>query len=370
MHGQKITISGLPVGTVYQVEEMPYDGYSVILPDNTQGTIAEKDGEITVAFTNQMETGKLSIQKIVTGEKGDKTKDFNFTITLTKDGKPLTGTYPYTGIAFEEGAASPSPSQGSLTLADGQAEISLKHGQRITLSGIPAGTSYTVTEREAGQDGYTTKKTGAEGTIVDDGEKTAEFVNDRPDTPEENTTETESATEPGTSESESTTEPSTSESESTTEPSTSETEPTTEPSATPEESSPTEEPTTPQEPATPEPTPSEPPENPTTPSRPSGGGGGGGGRDRDRNPSVTPEPTPIPPEEVPLANIDPENVPLAMMPSENPTETMVIDDESVPLFGLPKTGDRSASTGALLGVMLLSLMAACGIHMKKRKEEE
>jgi len=85
---------------------------------------------------------------------------------------------------------------------------------------------------------------------------------------------------------------------------------------------------------------------------------------------VTPEPTPIPPEEVPLANIDPENVPLAMMPTENPTETMVIDDESVPLFGLPKTGDRSASTGALLGVMLLSLMAACGIHMKKRKEEE
>lgn len=358
-HGQKITISGLPVGTVYQVEEMPYDGYSVILPDNTQGTIAEKDGEITVAFTNQMETGKLSIQKIVTGEKGDKTKDFNFTITLTKDGKPLTGTYPYTGIAFEEGAASPSPSQGSLTLADGQAEISLKHGQRITLSGIPAGTSYTVTEREAGQDGYTTNKTDAEGTIVNDGEKTAEFVNNKPDTPEESTTETESTTEPDTSESESTTEPSTSE-----------TEPTTEPSTTPEESSPTEEPTTPQEPTTPEPTPSESPENPTTPSRPSGGGGGGGGRDRDRNPSVTPEPTPIPQEEVPLANIDPENVPLAMMPSENPTETMVIDDESVPLFGLPKTGDRSASTGALLGVVLLSLMAACGIHMKKRKEEE
>lgn len=355
MHGQKITISDLPVGTVYQVEEMPYDGYKVILPDNTQGTIAEKDGEITVAFTNQMETGKLSIQKIVTGEKGDKTKDFNFTITLTKDGKPLTGTYPYTGIAFKEDAESPSSSQGRLTLVDGQVEISLKHGQRITLSGIPAGTSYTVTEREAGQDGYTTNKTDAEGTIVNDGEKTAEFVNNKPDTPEESTTETESTTEPDTSESESTTEPSTSE-----------TEPTTEPSTTPEESSPTEEPTTPQEPTTPEPTPSESPENPTTPSRPSGGGG----RDRDRNPSVTPEPTPIPQEEVPLANIDPENVPLAMMPSENPTETMVIDDESVPLFGLPKTGDRSASTGALLGVMLLSLMAACGIHMKKRKEEE
>ena len=339
MHGQKITISGLPVGTVYQVEEMPYDGYKVILPDNTQGTIAEKDGEITVAFTNQMETGKLSIQKIVTGKKGDKTKDFHFTITLTKDGKPLTGTYPYTGIAFKEGAASPSPSQGSLTLADGQAEISLKHGQRITLSGIPAGTSYTVTEREAGQDGYTTNKTDAEGTIVNDGEKTAEFVNNKPDTPEESTTPEDSTPETTTPEE------------------------TPEESTTPEETTPTE---TPEEPTTPEPTPSETPENPTTPSRPSGGGG----RDRDRNPSVTPETTPIPPEEVPLANIDPEDVPMAMMPSESPVEAMVIDDESVPLFGLPKTGDRGVPAGALIGMMLLSLMAACGIQMNKHKDEE
>ena len=100
---------------------------------------------------------------------------------------------------------------------------------------------------------------------------------------------------------------------------------------------------------------SESPENPTTPSRPSGGGGG---RDRDRNPSVTPETTPIPPEEVPLANIDPEDVPMAMMPSESPAEAMVIDDESVPLFGLPKTGDRGVPAGALIGMMLLSLMAA------------
>ena len=138
-----------------------------------------------------------------------------------------------------------------------------------------------------------------------------------------------------------------------------------------------EEPTTPTEPTTPEETtptepttPAESPENPTTPSRPSGGGGGGGGRDRDRNPSLTPEPTPIPPEEVPLANIDPEDVPLAMMPSESPAEAMVIDDEGVPLFGLPRTGDRGVATGALIGMMLLSLMAACGIHVKKRKEEE
>ncbi len=130
-------------------------------------------------------------------------------------------------------------------------------------------------------------------------------------------------------------------------------------STAPEETSPT-------EPSIPEET--TPPENPTTPARPSGGGGGG--RDRDRNPSLTPEPTPIPPEEVPLANIDPEDVPLAMMPSESPAEAMVIDDEGVPLFGLPRTGDRGVATGALIGMMLLSLMAACGIHVKKRKEEE
>ena len=369
--GQIVTIPDLPVGTKYAVEEMSHDGYTANSPVNASGIIQKKDIIVMVSYVNDADTGSLSIQKTVTGKAGDKDKGFNFTVTLIdKDGNPLVGTYSYVGSVTETGVDVPQP--GSLTLdANGEAKIPpLKHGQKITISGLPAGTLYKVTEAEADQDGYSTKKTGTEGTIEKDGEKTAAFVNDKPDVPEETTpteptTPEETPTEPTTPEEttpseEPTTEPTTPEETSPSE------EPTTEP-ITPEETSPSEEPTT--EPTTPEETtPSESPENPTTPSRPSGGGGGG--RDRDRNPSVTPETTPIPPEEVPLANIDPEDVPMAMMPSESPAEAMVIDDESVPLFGLPKTGDRGVPAGALIGMMLLSLMAACGIQMKKHKDEE
>ena len=43
--------------------------------------------------------------------------------------------------------------------------------------GIPSGTTYTVTEAEANQDGYVTKADGAEGTIVSETTITALFNN-------------------------------------------------------------------------------------------------------------------------------------------------------------------------------------------------
>ena len=366
-HNQYVIIYGLPLGTGYAVveTEADRDHYKTEVEDhNATGVINQDNQEVSVKFINTRETGSLSIQKTVTGQKGDKTKRFNFTITLTgKDGQPLTGTYPYTGSVTEEGAE--APPSGSCTFnAKGEAQISLRHGQKVTFTGIPAGVSYKVTEAEANQDGYTTKETDAEGTLVKDGEKTARFVNDKPDVPEETT-----PTEPDTPEETTPTEPDTPEETTPTESGTPEETAPTE-SAVPEETTPAEptapEETSPTEPSIPEET--TPPENPTTPARPSGGGGGG--RDRDRNPSLTPEPEPIPPEEVPLTNINPEDVPLAMMPSESPIDSMVIDDEGVPLFGLPRTGDRGIPAGGLIGMMLLSLMAACGIHVRKREEEE
>lgn len=92
------------------------------------------------------------------------------------------------------------------------------------------------------------------------------------------------------------------------------------------------------------------PNDPGTPSRPPRGS-------RDRTPST------------PTTNITPEPVPLAAPPQEDGTPLIPIDDESVPLFGMPRTGDRSVSTGALIGMMVVSLMAACGIYIKKRKED-
>ncbi len=90
---------------------------------------------------------------------------------------------------------------------------------------------------------------------------------------------------------------------------------------------------------------------------PGGGGstGGGGG-----NPSRSNPPTSfIPDADVPLGGADGGD-------GDSLTEIL---DEDVPLYGLPKTGDTSASTAGILGLMLMSLLGAAGI-MKKRKEEK
>ncbi len=60
---------------------------------------------------------------------------------------------------------------------------------------------------------------------------------------------------------------------------------------------------------------------------------------------------------------------MANLPNEPVEDTpLVIMDEDVPLVGLAKTGDRSIPIGALVGLMLVSLLGALGVA-KKRKED-
>lgn len=69
--------------------------------------------------------------------------------------------------------------------------------------------------------------------------------------------------------------------------------------------------------------------------------------------------------------IDPEAVPLAMLPGGNgdPNALTNIEDEEVPLFGLPRTGDYGIPLNALIGAMILSLAGAMGILWKRKDEE-
>ncbi len=77
-----------------------------------------------------------------------------------------------------------------MTFENGAATFTLKHNEKKTATGLPAGISYTVTESEANQDGYTTTATGASGSIVKDETAKAEFINtknsssDTPKTPD------------------------------------------------------------------------------------------------------------------------------------------------------------------------------------------
>ena len=175
-HGEYITILYLPEGVQYKVVEtsVTEDGYTTISVNNNGVITVGENAE--AEFFNKKGTDddhgdcKLTISKTVTGVEGDALTDFHFVIIL-KDayGFELTEKYDYiisrSNETFERG-----------TLKSG-ATIELKHGESITITGLPVGTQYEVTEVEADQDGYTTTATGAAGTITDSAE--AVFVNSK-----------------------------------------------------------------------------------------------------------------------------------------------------------------------------------------------
>lgn len=127
------------------------------------GNAAESTVEAAV-FTNTAKTGSLTVKKTVVG--GDGQREFGFTVALADgDGEPVSGT-------FGEG-------DGAVTFTDGRATFTLKHGGEKTITGLPVGASYTVTEDAA--EGYTTTVDGAdgskaEGTVTEAG-ATVAFTN-------------------------------------------------------------------------------------------------------------------------------------------------------------------------------------------------
>ncbi len=93
----------------------------------------------------------------------------------------------------------------------------------------------------------------------------------------------------------------------------------------------------------------------------SGGGGhrGGGGSDSGNGPGVIPDTVEIQTDQVPLSA-------LPDLPAEEPLTW--IDDDEVPLAGLPKTGE-AVSLAKLMFLLSGSLLGAWGVLFRKKEEE-
>lgn len=115
-------------------------------------------------FTNTAKTGSLTVKKTVVG--GDSQREFGFTVALADgDGEPVSGTF--------------GKGEHAVTFTDGKATFTLKDGGEKTITGLPVGACYTVTEDAA--EGYTTAVNGAdgskaEGAVTEDG-ATVAFTN-------------------------------------------------------------------------------------------------------------------------------------------------------------------------------------------------
>lgn len=156
---------------------------------NTTGTAANVlnpswtvGGDVTQALGNN---GKLSFEKpgsleikknVDWGNASDQTKQdkntFKFDITAnvpTGEGEAtesLSGTYNYYVGASETAA-------GQVTFTNGSATLDVTGGTTARIDGLPAGTTFTVTEQGVGQNGWTvtdaTSQEGVENTNTADG---------------------------------------------------------------------------------------------------------------------------------------------------------------------------------------------------------
>lgn len=126
-------------------------GYYVALRNNNDKD--KSDGK----FTNTYNSYSLKVEKTVKGSLGDLNENFTFTITL---GKAASKDNNYASAIVN---SDNSDNNGTWTwTADGQAQktVTLKHGQAATISNLPVGVTYTVTENGKGAEGWLYEVTG------------------------------------------------------------------------------------------------------------------------------------------------------------------------------------------------------------------
>ena len=154
-------VAGTYEGITYSTETKYFDVYvnssNKVYAYTFTDAVAE-DGKDDGVFTNDY-TGiyDVTITKKVTGNQGDKSKAFNFTIDASgADGEKFYVTYG-------DGE--------TVTLgADEDAKIiALKDGQSATIHGLSVTDTYSVEEADYTKDGYETTVTGAKsGSISED----------------------------------------------------------------------------------------------------------------------------------------------------------------------------------------------------------
>lgn len=120
------------------------------------------------AFSNTYSANSLKVSKTVAGNLGDKTKYFEFKVTLTgEEGKTYGDSYAITGGSYESNPTSAT--------VGAETTVYLKDGETVSIANLPAGVTYTVTETAV--EGYETAKSNDSGTISADEASEAKFTN-------------------------------------------------------------------------------------------------------------------------------------------------------------------------------------------------
>jgi len=139
----------------------------------------EADGEAKAnSFANTYSAGTLAVTKKVTGNLGDRNKEFHVNVTFTApDGKTVGEAISYLDGAEEKIIAAGWTGSKQVT-------ITLRHDETVTFTNLPYGVTYTVVE-----DDYTSGENGGydaasyvfsdDGKLVDSANDTVEITNNK-----------------------------------------------------------------------------------------------------------------------------------------------------------------------------------------------
>ena len=186
--GQTITFDGLPTGQ-YQVVEKDTNNYIVYIrneegenvrEDTAEGTLWG-DQTKTITFINEPKPSIIVKKEVQDGfgNNIETHQKFNFTLKLTDEkGGILNGQYTYIKEPFDK-EADDGEAKGTISLVDGEAPISLRGGQSISVYELPDGALYQIIERPAENGDFIPKdgKNEESGTIKKYGGDTITFVN-------------------------------------------------------------------------------------------------------------------------------------------------------------------------------------------------
>lgn len=153
-HGESFTFPDLPIGTQYVVTETDYSQDGYVTAVHTYTGYITSTGEVILPFVNIYQPpdtpGNLEVEKQVLGDGADPNKVFTFEVTFTGEGAPESPQI-----------------------------FTLKAGENLVFSDIPAGVHYTVKEIDPA--GYLPDTEVASGTIVGGETAVVVFRNRVPD---------------------------------------------------------------------------------------------------------------------------------------------------------------------------------------------
>lgn len=162
-------IHELNTGGNFDYDKTNYIVKVTVTKDDAKGTLVATNPEIVspanyggaISFTNEQLYSLDISKKLVDDEGAEITNDntpFEFTIKLTAvEGGTLKEKYPCVSTASaDDNSCINKDNEGKQTISfsDGEATVTLKHGEHITINGLPRGTKWTVIEKDEQGDKY------------------------------------------------------------------------------------------------------------------------------------------------------------------------------------------------------------------------